>query len=639
MADTTGDLGKRITAVRASGLFDEAEYEFRDEAAARQQDPVHHYLTSGEARGGRPSRHFNPSYYAAQHSIKGDSPLIYYLLFGRKMGLRCVPVSTEFTFAENGFREGFGRTVLLAPDPGDSKASDMALRLVQGLQTSVDVIVVYLDGLPVQPAFGKEAACIAGPSRQLKAGWDADLTEAAYLIAEIVERYQPGSVICSSSRTRRLVPRFAAKSIPTVALICEDASERERFRFDLYRCSAVIVFSSESTRTGHAACYPWIASRRTVVAPLLSSQPENVEAATQGLLSAMRDAQFLFAELTAKHERIKNSPRILEFLTSEGIGAQQMKTRIRQNCMVGGLATGGTPAFPIPRLMTGFDSRQYAAERKLTGGNPVIDYLLEERFDTFRRPVIRPETSAVQAHGSCRAALHGHYYYTDVAEELLLALRVNRHPIDLYLSTDTETKAQELSAMLARHAMKAEIRIFPNKGRDIGPLLTGFRDLFGAGYDVIGHVHGKRSAHKDAHFGERWRRYLLQHTVGGNHCMADTILSAFAQNESLGLVFPEDDLVVGWDENVEEARHLQSRMRIDGGLGRASFDFPAGSFFWCRPRALRPLLSLNLAWNDYPDEPVSEDGTILHAIERILGFVCEATRHHYATTHIHGLVR
>jgi hypothetical protein len=639
MADTTRDLGKRIAAVRASGLFDDAEYEFRDEAAARLQDPVHHYLTGGEARGARPSRHFNPHYYAVKHGIKGDSPLIHYLLFGRKMGLGCVPVSSEFTFAENSFRAGFDRIVLLAPDPDDGEASDMAIRLVQGLQTSVDVIVVYLDGLPVQPAFGKEAACIAGPSRQLEAGWDANLTEAAYLIAEIVERYQPASVICSSSRTRRLVPRFAAKSIPTVALICEDASERERFRYDLYRSSAVIVFASESTRTGHAACYPWIASRRTVVAPLLSSQPDNVEATTQGLLSAMRDAQFLFAELTAKHERIMNSPRILEFLTSEGIGAQQMKTRIRQNCMVGGLATGGAPAFPIPRLMTGFDSRRYAAERQLTGGNPVIDYLLEERFDTFRRPVIRPQTSAVQAHGSCRAALHGHYYYTDVAEELLLALRVNRHPIDLYLSTDTEAKAQELSAMLARHAMKAEIRIFPNKGRDIGPLLTGFRDLFDAGYDVIGHVHGKKSANRNGDFGERWRRYLLQLAVGGKHCMADTILSAFAQNESLGLVFPEDELVIGWERNLEDARRLESRMRIDGGLRSASFDFPAGSFFWCRPSAIKPLLSLELAWSDYPDEPVPFDGTILHAIERLITFVCTESAYQYATVNAADIAR
>jgi hypothetical protein len=34
-----------------------------------------------------------------------------------------------------------------------------------------------------------------------------------------------------------------------------------------------------------------------------------------------------------------------------------------------------------------------------------------------------------------------------------------------------------------------------------------------------------------------------------------------------------------------------------------------------------------------------EDGSLLHAIERMLGFVCEATGHHYATTHIRDLVR
>jgi lipopolysaccharide biosynthesis protein len=72
---------------------------------------------------------------------------------------------------------------------------------------------------------------------------------------------------------------------------------------------------------------------------------------------------------------------------------------------------------------------------------------------------------------------------------------------------------------------------------------------------------------------------------------------------------------------------------------RLFFDFPNGTMFWCRPAALKPLLNLRLGWEDYPPEPVPYDGTILHAIERILPFVAENQGYHFATTHTPGVTR
>ena len=34
------------------------------------------------------------------------------------------------------------------------------------------------------------------------------------------------------------------------------------------------------------------------------------------------------------------------------------------------------------------------------------------------------------------------------------------------------------------------------------------------------------------------------------------------------------------------------------------------------PAALAPLMGLNLGWEDYPDEPLPYDGSVLHALER-----------------------
>lgn len=43
--------------------------------------------------------------------------------------------------------------------------------------------------------------------------------------------------------------------------------------------------------------------------------------------------------------------------------------------------------------------------------------------------------------------------------------------------------------------------------------------------------------------------------------------------------------------------------------------------FWYRPAALQPLFNLKLSAVDIPTEPIPPDGTILHAIERIMVYV------------------
>jgi lipopolysaccharide biosynthesis protein len=68
---------------------------------------------------------------------------------------------------------------------------------------------------------------------------------------------------------------------------------------------------------------------------------------------------------------------------------------------------------------------------------------------------------------------------------------------------------------------------------------------------------------------------------------------------------------------------LARRIGISTPLDDA-FDFPLGNMFWARPAALRPLLTLGLEWNDWPLEPADYDGTIMHALERLLPF---AARH------------
>ena len=114
--------------------------------------------------------------------------------------------------------------------------------------------------------------------------------------------------------------------------------------------------------------------------------------------------------------------------------------------------------------------------------------------------------------------------------------------------------------------------------------------------------------------------------------MMDIILEEMVRMPEIGLVFAGSTNFCTWDGNFELGRALAERMKLNVDVSRPFFDYPAGMMFWCRPCALLPLIRTSIDWEEYPPEPLSDDGTICHAIERILPFVCQAQGYSCATT-------
>lgn len=276
-----------------------------------------------------------------------------------------------------------------------------------------------------------------------------------------------------------------------------------------------------------------------------------------------------------------------------------------------------------------------------TGANAFAEFIRKGRPQgPWFREVIRPLAIAEEVSGArLRAGLHAHFYYPELIGDFLRKLGLNRARCDLLMSTDTPDKARALEAATGSYTGgEVTIRVVPNRGRDIGPFLTAFRDSM-LGYDVVGHLHGKRSIGIEGEFGDVWREFLWQHLLGGLFPMADAILTAFASNSNLGLVFAEDPHVSDWDDNRQIASCLAARAGIEPSSLEPFFDFPNGTMFWARSRALAPLLGLELDWADYPEEPLPEDGTILHALERLLPFSAATMGLSFATTHVPGVNR
>lgn len=226
-----------------------------------------------------------------------------------------------------------------------------------------------------------------------------------------------------------------------------------------------------------------------------------------------------------------------------------------------------------------------------------------------------------------KVAVHCHIYYHDLIDEFRQHLATVPFRLDVYVSVTTQ-EAQDVCERELRKVSNIGnlyVNIVPNRGRDIAPMFAEFGDKLKQ-YDYVGHIQSKKSLYNGGTT-LGWREYLFN-ALFGSTSNVKRIFSLFAQNEQLGIVYPQVFTQVPyaaftWLANRSDGIKLCNRMGIS--MPESYFNFPAGSMFWARMDAMRPLFDLNLKWEDFPEEQGQTDGTTAHAIERLLGVVPTAT--------------
>jgi lipopolysaccharide biosynthesis protein len=291
---------------------------------------------------------------------------------------------------------------------------------------------------------------------------------------------------------------------------------------------------------------------------------------------------------------------------------------------------------------SGFNPQVYAelamSQQELEKRNPLAHFIEKGKpRGPWIIPLIR-DTARTPRATQLRTAMHVHAYYPEFIEELLRCIEGNISRCDLFVTTSRTEDLENLKRSLSSYNRgQVRISVVPNRGRDIGPFLTEY-DWLDDKYDLLGHLHCKKTPHLDAEFGQTWRRFLWRNLIGEGRPMMDVIAKCFEDDSELGLVFPDDPNIFGWMTNKEPVAGLAKKMKLTIDLPRA-FDFPVGTMFWCRPAALRPLFDLGLTWNQYPLEPIPSDGTILHAIERLIPFIARHEGYRVAATNVGGVTR
>lgn len=285
----------------------------------------------------------------------------------------------------------------------------------------------------------------------------------------------------------------------------------------------------------------------------------------------------------------------------------------------------------------GFHPGIYSENRLPPGSHrdPLVDWHQQgQPTGPWQAQVIEPRPVTADLN-DLSVALHLHIFSPEYLISILGHLRQNKIIPDLYFSFSNPKFEPEILKISEQFGLNPSLHQVPNRGRDMGFLLSELALELDSRYCLHGHMHTvlNEAEHVDA-----LREFLQINLLGDTKiAMVDRIHSQFVQQPGLGMVFADDPNCLGWTENRDQAEFLAHRLGLPPLPG--AINFPIGSMFWARKGALKSLYGLVLKWDDYPEEPLPYDGTILHAIERLLPQVCMANGYSYAVTHVPGITR
>ena len=210
-------------------------------------------------------------------------------------------------------------------------------------------------------------------------------------------------------------------------------------------------------------------------------------------------------------------------------------------------------------------------------------------------------------------AIHVHAHYLDGLPEDMERLLAYRRAARIVVTTDTDAKAGRIERMgRAAGLSTVEARVLPNQGRDILPFLRVVAAEGGDDGTIWAHVHQKKSI-ASTEGGDEWRAFLLRILMGDGRHLSSALGEIAAPGT--GLVAPFDPYVMGWTASrrlIPEIEH-----RLGRTLPPRPLLFPVGNMFWTRAGVARRMLDLFGADYHWPNEPLPNDGTIYHMIERL----------------------
>ena len=257
-----------------------------------------------------------------------------------------------------------------------------------------------------------------------------------------------------------------------------------------------------------------------------------------------------------------------------------------------------------------------------------FDHILDNQFGIF--PIYLNELQyKCNTIPSASIGVHLHLYYIDQLDNCIQYLKNIPSKFNLFISLCNEILLSVDKKFLQKELPLASgitIEVVPNRGRDIAPLIIQFGNRL-LEHDYILHIHTKKSYYNDKL--QNWGNNIFKKILGSSESVS-SILALLGQDAKY--VYPEEELFYvpdpsGWDANYEIATRCATKYGFLRDFNKyKEVRYPQGSMYWCTAKAATKFLSLPLTWDDFSEEPIPQDGTIAHALERLVFVLAESVR-------------
>lgn len=257
--------------------------------------------------------------------------------------------------------------------------------------------------------------------------------------------------------------------------------------------------------------------------------------------------------------------------------------------------------------------------------------ILKLRFNDFT------ETRSISKHYRDRVSLSGvkraqsteiavvlHLYYTESWWMFKAALKNLHEPFDLFISIPGHRL--EFAEKIRSNYRKAYIFQAPNRGRDVLPFIKIGQDLENKGYKYVLKMHSKKSPHRKD--GSKWFKNLISNLLPSDPKVMTELMDVIARPNT-GIVGPKGQyisLMVNFPANgpriAEALSNIYSPQTTDKIIRRRrQYGFFAGTMFWARLDAVKPVISRRFEVSRFDPERGQIDATFAHALERVFCLV------------------
>ncbi len=264
-------------------------------------------------------------------------------------------------------------------------------------------------------------------------------------------------------------------------------------------------------------------------------------------------------------------------------------------------------------------------------------YPMEKIKNSLNLNYTLPEIATVSAEHNYKqnkpkVALVFHIYFMDLLDSTYKYVNSMPADADIYLTVSGTEKINLVKKRFKDHKFnKLEVLPIENRGRDVSALLVPTKDFI-MDYDCVCFAHDKKTKQIEPEsVGAGFAYQCLENTLG-TEGFVKNVIDLFEQNPRLGLLTPPPPfhsaflttIAQGWGLNYENTEKLAKKLKLKVPMSPKSYPItPLGTMFWFRPKGMKKLFDADWKYTDFPKEPNNNDGTLLHAVERVYGLTVQ----------------